>query len=66
MNDVYPSAQFLSILKEKGVPVTFSSDSHSAPTIISDFDRAEAAARKAGYTEVMYINAQGQAVSQKL
>ena len=66
MDDVYPSAQFLEIIKNYGIPVTFSSDSHSAPTIISDFDRAEKAARKAGYTEIMYINEKGQALSQKL
>ena len=66
MDDVYPSAQFLEIIKNQGIPVTFSSDSHSAQTIISDFDRAEKAARNAGYSEIMYINEQGQAVSQAL
>ena len=66
MDDVYPSAQFLEIIKNQGIPVTFSSDSHSAQTIISDFDRAEKAAKNAGYSEIMYINEQGQAISQAL
>jgi len=66
MDDVYPSARFLEIIKEHGIPVTFSSDSHTANTVIADFDRAENAARKAGYTEIMYINANGQALSQNL
>ena len=61
-----PRKSFLEIIKNQGIPVTFSSDSHSAQTIISDFDRAEKAARNAGYSEIMYINEQGQAVSQAL
>ncbi|WP_256729273.1 histidinol-phosphatase [Treponema parvum] len=56
MDDVYPSSQFLSILHDHGIPVTFSSDSHEKGTIAFAFDRAAKAAKKAGYTEVVYID----------
>ncbi|MCR5494616.1 MAG: histidinol-phosphatase [Treponema sp.] len=55
MNDVYPSHEFLSLLQERGVPVTLSSDSHQPANLDAAFDRALEAAVKAGYRELAYI-----------
>lgn len=55
IDDVYPSAEFLECFFKEGVPVTFSSDSHSAQTLDFAFDRAELAAVRAGYTEAVYL-----------
>ena len=55
IDDVYPSAEFLECFFKAGVPVTFSSDAHSAQTIDFAFDRAELAAVRAGYTEAAYL-----------
>lgn len=55
IDDVYPSAEFLDCLHAAGVPVTFSSDAHSADTLDFAFDRAELAAVRAGYTEAAYF-----------
>ncbi len=56
IDDVYPSAAFLQILHDNHVPVTLSSDAHSAKDIDCAFDRALAAAKHAGYTEIQYIS----------
>lgn len=63
IDDVYPSAEFLSLLHELKIPVIFSSDAHTKENVISYFDRAEKAARNAGYNEVLYINSERQTVS---
>ena len=54
MDDVYPSAEFLQLLHDQGCPITVSSDCHNAEAIDGAFDRAIAAAKKAGYTELAY------------
>lgn len=55
LDDVYPSAEFLDILHQANVPITFSSDAHEARTLDFAFDRAELAAIRAGYTEAAYF-----------
>lgn len=54
MDDVYPSAYFLDLLHEAGVPVCINSDCHNAPDLDCAFDRAVEIARKAGYRELVY------------
>lgn len=54
MDDVYPSAYFLSLLHEAGIPVCINSDCHNAPDLDCAFDRAVEIAKKAGYTELVY------------
>ena len=66
MDDVYPSAEFLSLLKERGVPVTISSDSHAPESLDTAFDRAIEAARKAGYTELAYLESKDSIKFQKI
>ncbi|MCR5606134.1 MAG: histidinol-phosphatase [Treponema sp.] len=51
----YPSAEFLSILKEYNIPVTIDSDAHNADKIDFAFDFAKEHAIKAGYKELAYI-----------
>lgn len=55
IDDVYPSAEFLDLLHQEGVPVTFSSDAHTADKLDAEFDRAQLAAIRAGYTEAAYF-----------
>lgn len=57
MDDVYPSQDFLTMLSERAVPVTLSSDAHSTDGLDCAFDRALRAAESAGYTETAYIDA---------
>ena len=66
MDSVYPSAEFLSLLHERGVPITFSSDAHDPQLLDCAFDRAKAAARSAGYTEVAYLTADRRVKFQKI
>ena len=66
MDDVYPSGTFLSILHDKGVPVIISSDAHSKENLDSEFERAYAAARKAGYSETAYLNEKAEILFQKI
>ncbi|MBO4759238.1 MAG: histidinol-phosphatase [Spirochaetaceae bacterium] len=54
MDDVYPSAAFLEILHEHKVPVCINSDAHSPDALDCAYDRARAAAKKAGYKELVY------------
>ena len=53
----YPSPYFLSLLHERGVPVTISSDAHTAEHIAAFFDVAREYAKKADYTEFAVPNA---------
>ena len=48
---IYPCDYCLELLHDAGVPVTISSDAHSAQAIDCAFDRAVLKAKKAGYTE---------------
>jgi len=65
MDDVYPSADFLSILHDTGVPVMINSDAHKSRDLDCAFDRAAAAAKRAGYVETVFIEA-GSVKSQKI
>lgn len=66
MNDVYPSSYFLKLLKEKNVPVTISSDAHNALDLDSNFDFALNAIKKAGYSEIAYLEAGNKIKFQKI
>lgn len=66
IDDVYPSAEFLALLHQKGVPITISSDSHSSETLDFAFDKAINAARNAGYTECAYLDSKNSIKMQKL
>ena len=54
MDDVYPSAAFLEILHEHKVPFCVNSDAHTTAALDCAYDRARAAAKKAGYKELVY------------
>ena len=56
MDDVYPSLDFLSLLRENKVPVTITSDCHEKQNLDFAFDFALEKAVKAGYTELAYID----------
>ncbi|MBQ3671437.1 MAG: histidinol-phosphatase [Treponema sp.] len=49
----YPGETFLSLLRERGVPVIISSDSHSVQSLDTAFGVARAVAQKAGYREIL-------------
>lgn len=49
----YPSDNLLSLLHERNVPLTLSSDAHSAENLDCGFDDAILRAKKAGYTELV-------------
>lgn len=55
MQSCYPSDEFLALLHDARVPVTINSDAHNAETLDCAFDIAEAAAKKAGYTETFFL-----------
>jgi histidinol-phosphatase (PHP family) len=48
--EMYPSPEFLSMARERGVPLTFGSDAHHPSEVGMDFDLALNLARKCGYT----------------
>ena len=50
----YPSEYFLSLLKEKGVPVAITADAHAEEMLDCDFENSLLLAKKIGYTEVIY------------
>ncbi len=56
LDSFYPDIKFLEMLREKNVPITFSSDAHSTQHLDFAFDRAMEHAKKAGYTEFMYFS----------
>ena len=66
MNDVYPSAFFLNLLKEYNVPITISSDAHSSQDLDGAFDFAIEAIKKAGYSEIAYLNSSCKIQFQKI
>lgn len=66
MDDLYPSKEFLSLLHERNVPITISSDSHDKKDLDSNFDRALKAALDAGYTEIAYLDKAGTIKFQKI
>ncbi len=48
--ETYPSLQVLAWMKERGIPITFGSDSHDPSQIGRHFEEAVGLARAAGYT----------------
>ena len=54
MKKPYPSDYFLSLLRERGVPIAINSDSHASHQLDGSFELALACAKKAGYTEIIY------------
>jgi histidinol-phosphatase (PHP family) len=54
MDDTYPSAEFLEIIYDLGIPVCINSDAHTTDGIDCAFDRAIQLAKKTGYTELVY------------
>ena len=66
MDDVYPSAEFLSFLRERNVPVTINTDCHSPEKIDCGYERALQAALKAGYSELAYIDRNNKIAFQKI
>jgi histidinol-phosphatase (PHP family) len=59
MDNPYPSAGLLARLCAHGVPITLSSDAHSAEHLVFAYDEARRAARKAGYATLSYKNPAG-------
>ena len=56
MDDVYPSSTLLDLLYRADVPITVNSDAHSTADITCAYNRAHAAARKAGYSTLSYLD----------
>lgn len=65
LDSPYPSMEFLELLHENNVPVTFGSDAHSKENIDFWFDEALQYIKKAGYTEIHYFQA-GSLKSQRI
>lgn len=59
MDDVYPSAEFLSLLARRDVPITVNSDAHSVQDLLAAYDRAYRAAREAGFAKLWFLNPEG-------
>jgi len=55
MDDLYPSADFLAMLNANKVPIMINSDAHTTSGIDHSFDRAAESAKKAGYTQTVYL-----------
>lgn len=66
MNDIYPSAEFLSLLCERGVPVTLSSDCHKPELLDFGFEKALECVKKAGYKELAFIDSDKNVKTQKI
>lgn len=52
VGEVYPAAELLRLLHDRGVPITLASDAHLPHLVGEDFDQALAHARDAGYETV--------------
>lgn len=50
--EIYPNAQFLHILYDFNVPITFGSDAHKPNDVGLNLDQAVRVAKKVGYTQV--------------
>lgn len=59
MDDVYPSAEFLSILAKQGARITVNSDAHAAKDLVASYDRAYRSAREAGFSELWFLDSTG-------
>jgi histidinol-phosphatase (PHP family) len=56
IDDIYPSAEFLKILHSHDVPVIINSDAHCSKDLDCCFNRAAGAAKKAGYSETVFLS----------
>lgn len=65
LDSPYPSMEFLELLHENNVPVTFGADAHSTDAIDFWFEEAIQYIKKAGYTELHYFQA-GSVKSQRI
>jgi histidinol-phosphatase (PHP family) len=54
--ELYPSPDFLRLLREKGVPVIITADAHSAEHLDGHYQDAAAELRKIGYTHAVLFN----------
>jgi histidinol-phosphatase (PHP family) len=52
VGELYPDPHLLALCRERGVPVTVASDAHVPSLVGSDFDRARALLRSAGYETI--------------
>lgn len=48
----YPSAEFLKLASEAGIPITLSSDAHAPGEVARDFDKGLALLKDAGFTRI--------------
>jgi histidinol-phosphatase (PHP family) len=53
VGEIYPSAAILAQMRARSIPIALSSDAHAPAEVGADFDRLIAAAREAGYDEVV-------------
>lgn len=56
VKEIYPSAEILSMAREREIPICFGSDAHSPEDVGAGFDLAFNLAREAGYTHYFRIN----------
>lgn len=61
----YPSAEFLTLLHEKNVPITINSDAHAPGNLDYGFEQAVQLAKKTGYSELHYFD-DGKMMCQKI
>lgn len=59
IDGIYPSEPLLALLFKHGVPVTVSSDAHSASAVDFAYEMAIAAAQQAGYSELTFLGQGG-------
>lgn len=59
MDDLYPSAEALAGLADRGVRIALNSDAHSAQDLTSAYDRAARALKNAGVRELWYLGDKG-------
>lgn len=63
VGELYPDPHLLALCRERGVPATVASDAHVPSLVGSDFDRARALLRSAGYeTITLFDRRQGRQV----
>ena len=59
IGEIYPSVDWLRVMRAHGVPITFGSDAHRPGDVGADLAAAVAAARAAGYSEYAWLTAAG-------
>jgi histidinol-phosphatase (PHP family) len=53
VGEIYPGMDFLSLCRERDIPVTLGSDAHSPPEVGEGFEEALRLLRRAGYKELI-------------